>query len=61
MPLNSLSLEAGVNYWVDVSVVNNMGLESDKESVDFTMPNDIQKGSAGTVISVMVGIIFSKW
>ena len=59
--IESMSLEGGVKYWVELSVVNDQEMESDKQRTDFTMPDLIQKGSAGTVISVMVGIIFSEF
>ena len=60
LPIQSMSLEGGVKYWVELTVINDQGMESEKQTTDFTMPDDIKKGSAGTVISVMVGIIFSK-
>lgn len=58
LPIQSMSLEGGVKYWVELTVINDQGMESEKQTTDFTMPDDIKKGSAGTVISVMVGIIF---
>ena len=61
LPIQSMSLEGGVKYWVELTVINDQGMESEKQSTDFTMPDDIKKGSAGTVISVMVGIIFSEF
>lgn len=53
----SLQLTPGKSYYAEVKVRNDQKLESDATSFNFDMPKDIQKGSTGTVIGVMVGII----
>ena len=53
----SLQLTPGKSYYAEVKVRNDQQLESDTTSFEFVMSADIQKGSTGTVIGVMVGII----
>ena len=57
----SLQLTPGKSYYAEVKVRNDQKLESDATSFNFDMPKDIQKGSTGTVIGVMVGIIVGKY
>merc|ERR1712106_890304 len=40
--IESMSLEGGVKYWVELIVVNDQEMESDKQRTDFTMPDLIQ-------------------